>query len=95
MNDMQHTQSDADRQPTETRPEPTSSPRVTLMARLRSQSGLVVLALVVLVAILVLTTQTFHVLALFPFAFILICPLMMWFMMRGMGGMGGGGNGKH
>ena len=27
----------------------------------------------------------------FPFAIILVCPLMMFFMMRNMGGMRGGG----
>ena len=30
-----------------------------------------------------------------PFAFILVCPLMMFFMMRNMGSMHGGGEDRH
>ena len=88
MDTMRQAPSDAARQPREPRPEPVSSPRVTLMARLRSPGGLG--ALIIIVAIVALASRTLHSVTLFPLALILICPLMMWVMMRGMGGMGGG-----
>jgi Protein of unknown function (DUF2933) len=51
----------------------------------------------VVVAVTVLATSVLFgylpVANLIPLAFLLICPIAMWFMMKGMGGMGGMGVG--
>jgi hypothetical protein len=56
--------------------------------RLRSPTGMLAVAAVVLLAIYTATQHTEHILAALPFAFILLCPLMHLFMHGGHAGHG-------
>ena len=53
---------------------------------LRTPTGLLTLTVVVLAAIYAATEHGDHLVALLPFAFILLCPLMHLFMHGGHGG---------
>jgi hypothetical protein len=52
----------------------------------RSPSGLLLLAIVALAAVYAVAEHGDHLVALLPFAFILLCPLMHLFMHGGHGG---------
>ena len=55
-------------------------------SRLRSPSGLLLLAIVALAAVYPVAEHGDHLVALLPFAVILLCPLMHLFMHGGHGG---------
>jgi len=70
---------------------PQQTPPRGLAAILRTPQGAALAALLTATLIYLLVDHTVHVLAALPFAFILLCPLMHLFMMRGMHG----GHGDH
>jgi hypothetical protein len=72
--------------------QPTSPAPGGFRALIASPAGAVILALLSAAIIYALVAHTAHTLALLPYAFILLCPLMHLFMMRGHGGHGGGSN---
>ena len=51
---------------------------------IQSPTGFVVLGLAAFVAVYLVTEHTSHVLKLLPYIFLLLCPLLHFFMMRGM-----------
>ena len=65
-----------------------------LTAVLRTPQGAALAAVLTAAIIYLLVDHTAHVLALLPYAFVLLCPLMHLLMMRGMHG-GHGDHGKH
>jgi hypothetical protein len=62
---------------------------------MRSPAGAVLLALLSAAIIYALVTHTAHTLGLLPYALILLCPLMHFFMMGSHGGHGGQGGGNN
>lgn len=58
-------------------------------------TGAIVLALLSAAVIYALVAHTAHVVGLLPYAFVLLCPLMHLFMMRGHGGHGGNNDQEH
>lgn len=65
-----------------------------LAAVLRTPQGAALAAVLTAAIIYLLVDHTAHVLALLPYAFVLLCPLMHLLMMRGMHGRHGD-HGKH
>ena len=65
-----------------------------LAAILRSPQGAALAAVLTAAMIYLFVDHTGHVLALLPYAFVLLCPLMHLLMMRGMHG-GHSDHGKH
>ena len=62
----------------------------------QSRMTLVLLGFLVIGGFFLVTGHTAHVLGLLPYALFLLCPLMMFFMMRGgHGGHGGPDNQNH
>lgn len=51
---------------------------------IQSPTGFVVLGLAAFAAIYLITEHTSHVLSLLPYVLLLLCPLLHFFMMRGM-----------
>lgn len=51
---------------------------------IQSPTGFVVLGLAAFVTIYLVTEHTSHMLNLLPYIFLLLCPLLHFFMMRGM-----------
>ena len=70
---------------------PQQTPPRGLAAVLQTSQGAALAALLTATLIYLLIDHTAHVLAALPYAFILLCPLMHLFMMRGMHG----GHGDH
>jgi len=63
---------------------PQQTPPRGLATVLRTPQGAALAAVLTAALIYLLVDHTAHVLAALPFAFILLCPLMHLFMMRGM-----------
>lgn len=62
---------------------------------LRSPQGLITIGVLAIAVIGLVAVQGVHLLVLLPFAVFLLCPLMMFFMMRGMNRNNGQGGHSH
>ena len=72
----------------------TPQPSPSAKQFLRSRTGLVLLAFLAIAAFFLVTEHTAHVFGILPYALLLLCPLLHFFMHRGHGGHGGHG-GSH
>jgi hypothetical protein len=70
---------------------PQQTPPRGLATVLQTSQGVALAAVLTAAVIYLLVAHTAHFLGMLPFAFILLCPLMHLFMMRGMHG----GHGDH
>ena len=72
----------------------TPQPSPSVKQFFRSRTGLALLAFLAIAAFFLVTEHTAHVFGILPYALLLLCPLLHFFMHRGHGGHGGHG-GSH